>query len=84
MLAEVCLSANRPQLARTILEELNQQIIDNQLDRCETSGLVGGIWSRLYKIYRKSESSSEQDEARVLYKRLCQLDPWQAFLSCED
>ena len=84
MLVDVCLRVNRPLLARTILEELNQQITDYRLDRWESSSIVGGVWSRLYKIYKTSELGSEQDLAKLLYKKLCQLDPWQAFLHCED
>lgn len=83
-LSDVCMANNRDRLARTILQELNQQIEDYKLDRWESSGLVGGVWSRLYKIYRKTDDSSDRDLAAKLYNQLCRLDPWQAYLSCED
>jgi type VI secretion system protein ImpA len=84
MLSDVCLGIGRDRLARIVLEELNRQIEEYKLERWESSGLVGAVWSRLYRLYRKSESSSDQDLAAQLYNQLCRLDPWQAFVSCED
>jgi len=84
MLVDVCRNAGRERLARTILEELNKQITDFKLDKWESSALVGAVWSRLYRLYKKSEMSSEQDQAASLYNQLCQLDPWQAYQDCED
>ena len=84
MLVDVCKNNGRERLARTVLEELNKQITDFKLDQWESSALVGAVWSRLYRLYKKSEMSSEQDQAAALYNQLCQLDPWQAYQDCED
>jgi type VI secretion system protein ImpA len=84
MLVDVCRSAGRERLARTVLEELNEQIKDYKLDQWESTGLVGAVWSRLYRLYKKSDLSSDQDQAMVLYNRICKLDPWQAYVDCED
>ena len=84
MLADVCLAAQRERLAKTILEELKTQIVDYKLEQWESSAVVGAVWSRLYRIYKRSDSSNEQDQAAILYTQLCQLDPWQAYLNCED
>lgn len=84
VLVDVCLGAGRDRLARTVLEELNRQIDEFKLDQWENTALAGAVWSRLYKLYRKSEASSDHDTAAQLYNRLCRLDPWQAFLRCED
>ena len=84
MLVDVCRNAGRERMARTILEELNKQIGDFKLDQWESSALVGAVWSRLYRLYKKSEMSSEQQQADTLYNQLCQLDPWQAYQDCED
>jgi hypothetical protein len=84
MLVDVCRNAGRERLARTILEELTRQITDYKLDLWESSALVGAVWSRLYRLYKKSEMSSEQEQAVVLYNQLCRLDPWQAYLDCDD
>ena len=84
MLVDVCRNAGRERLARTVLEELNQQIAEYKLDQWESTALVGAVWSRLYGLYKKSESSSEQEQASVLYNQLCRLDPWQAYIDCKD
>ena len=84
MLVDVCQNAGRERLARTILEELSKQITDFKLDQWESTALVGAVWSRLYRLYKNSEMSAEQEQAAGLYNRLCQLDPWQAYQDCED
>jgi type VI secretion system ImpA family protein len=84
MLVDICGGAGRERLARTVLEELNQQITDYKLDLWESTALVGAVWSRLYRLYNKSEMTSEQEQAVALYNRLCRLDPWQTYINCED
>jgi len=84
MLVDVCRNAGRERLARTILEELSKQITDFKLDQWESTALVGAVWSRLYRLYKNSEMSAEQEQAAGLYNQLCQLDPWQAYQDCED
>ena len=79
LLAEICLGSNRERLARSILEELAEQIDKFQLELWESSDLIASVWIRLYRIYNKS--SDDSDQARKLYERLCRLDPWQA-LAC--
>ena len=82
LLAEVCLASKRDRLARSILEELAEQIDKFQLELWETSELIAGVWTRLYKLYVQAEpGSAEADQAKKLYERLCRLDPWQA-LAC--
>ena len=81
LLAEVCLSQDRDRLAQTILEELAEQIDQFHLDAWETPEVIGSVWSRLYRIYRKMEPDSNR--TLELYKRLSRLDPWQA-LACPE
>jgi hypothetical protein len=83
MLVDVCRASGRERLARSILEELNQQITEYKLEQWESTALVGAVWSRLYRIYKKMDSK-EQDQAATLYNQLCRLDPWQTYLDCED
>ena len=80
LLAEVCLTSKRENLARLILEELAEQIETFHLDLWERPDLVGAVWSRLYQLCKQA-GSSDQDRANKLYERLCRLDPWQA-LTC--
>jgi hypothetical protein len=81
LLAEICLNTKRERLARSILEELAEQIDNLKLELWESSELVAGVWIRLYKLYNQGTDSSDRDRAAKLYERLCRLDPWQA-LNC--
>ena len=80
LLADVCLNKNRERLARTILEELNEQIEAHKLADWETTDVIGAVWTRLHKIYKKA---GEGDKAWQLYLKLARLDPWQT-LGCND
>ncbi len=81
LLAEACLASQRPRLARSILEELAEQIDKHQLENWESSEIISNVWARLYKLYKQSSDTDDQDKGRTLYERLCRLDPWQA-LGC--
>jgi len=82
LLAEVCLATRRERLARSILEELAEQIDKFQLDSWETSDLIGRVWIKLHLMYKRGEGGAEDsDRAAKLFERLCRLDPWQA-LAC--
>ena len=81
LLAEVCLASQRERLARSILEELAEQIDKFQLELWESSELVCSVWTRLYRLYKQGNDGSDSDRADKLYERLCRLDPWQA-LAC--
>jgi type VI secretion system protein ImpA len=83
LLAEVCLASRRERLARSILEELAEQIDKFQLELWESSELVGSVWTRLYELYTRGTGGSDSDRATKLYERLCRLDPWQA-LACRE
>jgi type VI secretion system protein ImpA len=78
LLAEACLGSQRPRLARSILEELAEQIDKHELETWESSELVSNVWTRLYKLYKESADTDDHDKGRRLYERLCRLDPWQA------
>jgi type VI secretion system ImpA family protein len=84
MLVDVCRNTGRLRLAQAILEELKDQIIQYKLDQWESSALVGAVWSRLYRIYQHSDDGAEKEKAGQLYTQLSKLDPWQAYLDCED
>jgi type VI secretion system protein ImpA len=83
-LVDMCRKAGRERLARTILEELNRMITEHKLAGWEGTDLVGSVWSRLYRVYKSSESESDREQASVLYNQLCRLDPWQTYVDCED
>jgi type VI secretion system protein ImpA len=81
LLAEACLASQRLPLARSILEELAEQIDKLQLDAWESSEMISNVWTRLYKLYKQGGESEDQEKAQKLYHRLSRLDPWQA-LGC--
>ena len=83
MLAEACLANKRDRLARSILEELAEQIDKLQLESWESPELIGRVWTRLYQLYKQAGDSSDLERAGKLYQRLCRLDPWQA-LACSE
>jgi type VI secretion system protein ImpA len=81
LLAEACVATRRPRLARSILEELAEQIDKLQLETWESSELIARVWTHLFKLYKQGGTSADLDNAEKLYERLCRLDPWQA-LEC--
>ncbi len=83
LLAEACLASKRDRLARSILEELAEQIDKFQLEFWESSELIGSVWIKLYRLYKLGAESSDLERANKLYDRLCRLDPWQA-LGCTE
>jgi hypothetical protein len=78
LLAEACLASQRPRLARSILEELAEQIDKLQLEDWESSEMISTVWSHLFKLYKQGGNSADVEKAEKLYARLCRLDPWQA------
>jgi type VI secretion system protein ImpA len=81
LLAEACLASLRPRLARSILEELAEQIDKFQLESWESSEMISSVWTPLYKLYKQVDDTGDREKAEKLYARLCRLDPWQA-LGC--
>jgi len=77
LLAEACLTSRRERLARSILEELAEQIDKYQLECWESTELISGVWTPLYRLYKHGDNP-DSDRAAKLYERLCRLDPWQA------
>jgi hypothetical protein len=62
---------------------LAEQIDKFQLESWESSELIGSVWTKLYRMYKRAGDASDLDRANKLYERLCRLDPWQA-LSCTE
>jgi type VI secretion system protein ImpA len=83
LLAEICLATKRERLARSILEELAEQIDKLQLESWESSEVIASVWIRLYRLCKQGTDSSDHERAGKLYERLSRLDPWQA-LHCEE
>ncbi|WDP92873.1 MAG: type VI secretion system protein TssA [Desulfobacter sp.] len=75
LMARLCLRANRPDLARPIVEELNTLIEDLQLERWESPIWIAEALGTLYQCLT-AEGSSDDDRYRAheILTRLCTLD----------
>ena len=80
LLADTAMQMKKDALARSILEELAEQIDGFKLVEWETTDVVGAVWTRLYRLYKRA---GNDERAQQLYQRLCRVDPWQA-LSCSE
>lgn len=82
LLADLCFKTDRKRLATSILEELNEILVEHKLESWETSEVVGGVWSRLVRCYRDSAAgTADEGKEQEFYLKLSRLDPWQA-LAC--
>ncbi len=74
-MAKLCLKANRVDLAKPILEELNTLIEELQLERWESPTWVGEVLEALYLCLTASdERFHDPDRAEELLKKLCTTD----------
>ena len=75
LMAKLCLKANRPDLARPIVEELHSLIEELQLERWESPLWIAEVIDSLYQCLT-SETASEQDTAKAqeLFHKLCTID----------
>src|SRR6202000_3026397 len=60
LLAEVCQASGRERVARSILEELAEQIDKFQLELWESSELISAVWTMLLKLYRQDQSGEDR------------------------
>ncbi len=75
LMARLCLKAQRPDLARPIVEELNTLIEDLQLARWESPIWLAEALGTLYQCLTADGSSEgDQDRAKEILTRLCTLD----------
>ena len=75
LMARLCLRANRPDLARPILEELNSLIDELQLSRWESPIWLADALGTLYQcLMAKGSTDDDHHRAAELLTRLCILD----------
>ena len=81
LMAKLCLKAERPDLARPIVEELNALIEELNLERWESPKWVAEVLDALYKCLTAGEPSSENlGRSEQLFQKLCTLDVTKAIL----
>jgi type VI secretion system protein ImpA len=79
LMAKLCLKADRPDLARPIIEELHGLIEELHLERWESPLWIAEVLDTLYQCLTKGEPPDDDlDKARGLLRRLCAMDVTQA------
>lgn len=81
LMAKLCLEANRPDLARPIVEELHALIEELHLDRWESPLWIAEVLDALYQCLTMGEPSDEdRQKARALFQKLCTTDVTKAMI----
>jgi type VI secretion system protein ImpA len=73
LLAKLCLKANRPDLARPIVEKLYALIETLKLEQWEHPAWIAEVIETLYRCLGKDDESQTQ-RARELFEKLCTLN----------
>jgi|GEM_PF-354625 len=81
LMAKLCLKAQRPDLARPIVEELHTIIEELNLERWESPKWVAEVLDALYQCLTSGEpSDDDMGRATVLFQRLCTTDVTKAII----
>jgi type VI secretion system protein ImpA len=81
LMAKLCLEADRPDLARPIVEELYALIEELHLDRWESPLWIAEVLDALYQCLTRGEPSDEDtSRARELFEKLCTTDITKAMI----
>jgi type VI secretion system protein ImpA len=73
LVAKLCLKAERPDLAKPIVEELYTTIETLQLEQWEHPAWIADVVETLYRCLVANDSN-ESDRARGLFQKLCRLN----------
>ncbi len=75
LMAKLCLRAERPDLARPIIEELHTLIQELHLEKWESPLWVADVLNTLYLCLTNGEPSDEdQGRAKTLFQQMCTTD----------
>lgn len=74
LIARLCLKAERPDLARPIVEELYAIIEELHLDRWESPVWIAEVIDALYQCLTKGGSDDDTGRAKTLFQKLCTID----------
>ncbi len=81
LMAKLCLKADRPDLARPIVEALHSLIEELNLERWESPRWIAEVLDALYQCLTKGEPSNDDiNRAKVLFQRLCTTDVTRAIV----
>lgn len=75
LVAKLCLKAQRPDLARPIVEQLHALIAELQLERWESPIWIAEVLEALYQCLMSGEPSDDDySRGNELFRRICTLD----------
>lgn len=81
LMAKLCLIADRPDLARPIVEALHTLIEELNLERWESPRWIAEVLDALYQCLTTGEPSNDDiNKAKVLFQRLCTTDVTKAIV----
>jgi type VI secretion system protein ImpA len=73
LLAKLCLKANRPDLARPIVEKLYALIDTLKLEQWEHPAWIADVIETLYRCLAKSDEG-QTERTKELFEKLCTLN----------
>ena len=74
-MAKLCLEADRPDLARPIVEELNHLIEELHLERWESPLWMAEVLDALYQcLMRGAPSDEDKNRGKALFQKICTTD----------
>ena len=80
LMARLCLKADRPDLAKPILEELYALIEEISLERWEAPNWIADVLEALYKCLTAGDANDDPSRADELFRKMCTLDVTKAML----
>ena len=80
LMARLCLKADRPDLARPILEELYALIEEINLERWEAPNWIADVLEALYKCLTAGDANEDPGKAEELFRKMCTLDVTKAMI----
>lgn len=80
MIARLCLKADRPDLAKPILEELYALIEEISLERWEAPNWIADVLEALYKCLTVGDANEDLSRAEELFRKMCTLDVTKAMI----
>jgi type VI secretion system protein ImpA len=75
LIARLCLEAERPDLARPVVEEMSNLIDELHLDRWESPVWIAEVFDALYECLTRGEANDEDiSRSKALLQKLCIMD----------
>jgi len=80
LMAKLCLKADRPDLARPILEELHALIEELKLELWESPNWIADVLEALYRCLTAGDANEDPGRAGELFRKMCTLDVTKAMI----